>query len=70
MKKILIAALLFAAPAFADAFWRVQAESPTAIGVGTSYDLEVAKRIALFECARRTPSAFYCTVVSIVWIDD
>ncbi len=71
MKKLLIISTLLLATA-ADAggwAWRVEAHSGSAYGYGIHTNYQAAKRIALRECAVRTPSwdACYVTGYSQDW---
>lgn len=61
-----LAGLIFAASAIeaAAASWYCTANSPRAYGWGKSPNLASAKRIALNECAVRTPRGQTCRITS------
>jgi uncharacterized low-complexity protein len=67
MKKIAIssaiAGFLLLSLASEASAWYCEARSATgAWGWGRSYSLARAKRIALYQCARRTPRRFVCYI--------
>jgi hypothetical protein len=65
--KRAVAALMFAGVMIAidttDALaWYCRAESRNSYGWGTNYNLQAARRRALWECARRTPRRQTCYI--------
>ena len=73
MKKVLSALALTVAcltPLAAQAAWVAEATSPSAWGKGYSYDKLIAIRIALRECAIRTPNTQTCYVQAVYWVND
>jgi len=70
MKKILIlfCAMVFSVSAFAG-YWRAEASSPSGWGWGQSYDKYEAKRIALYECAKYTPTWETCYINRVYWVN-
>lgn len=72
MKKVIASLLIAAAsvlPLAASAYWVVEAESPVAFGKGQSLDFDTAVRIALRECAIRTPYDQVCVVTKYYWVN-
>ena len=66
IKKLLIATTLLLSSQ-ANAAWVAYASSSSAWGKGFSSDLNTAKRIALRECAIRTPSWDTCFITGWEW---
>lgn len=72
MKKVLAALALTVScltPLAVQAAWVAEATSPSAWGKGYSQDKATAIRIALQECAVRTPNTQTCYVQAVYWVN-
>ena len=69
LKFILATILLFFTSQVFAGQWVYRAESPSAWGVGYSYNASKAKDLALYECAIRTPTWQTCYIVDYFWTD-
>ena len=70
MKKVILGLvlLLTTSQVFAG-YWYVRAESYSAWGSATAGSLSQAKRMALYECAIRTPYGDTCYVIQYYWVN-
>lgn len=69
IKKLLAGILLATLSSQTLAYWYYEAESPSGYGYGQANSKREAMRLALYHCARHTPTWEVCYITRYFWVD-